>query len=206
MRNILFLLTLSLCLAGCADKPFYVAELGTAGSTTGEHGIDRMSIDDVLGGGAGFGYGAISGYPGKIADIGKMGVPKHIEGNWAKFEDKIDKFYRISAQIDSELAEKKIRTMQNYYENFSNNRPAMQVVVDSERVRVFFSPGCYELYDDCTPKKNADPNGYVVRTPDEGSDVVVLFDGKGEYSPIPFPGTRFDEPRFYPSGYDANQK
>ena len=201
MRNILILLILSLSLTGCADEPFYVAELGTAGSTTGKHGIARMSIDDVLGGGGGFGYGAISGYPGAIADIGRMGVPKHIEGNWIKIEDELLKFYKISAPIDSSLAEKKIRTMQNYYENFSTNSSAIQAVVDSDRVRVFFSPGCYELYDDCTPKKNADPNGYVERTPDKGSDIVVLFDGKGEYSPRPFPGTQFDQPRFYPPGY-----
>ncbi|MFA9396092.1 MAG: hypothetical protein ACERJ1_15495 [Halodesulfovibrio sp.] len=201
MRNILILLILSLCLTGCADEPFYIAEIGNAGSTTGKHGIARMSIDDVLGGGGGFGYGAISGYPGKFADIGKMGVPKHIEGNWIKIEDDLLKFYKISAQIDSELAEKKIRTIQNYYKNFSNNWAIMQVVVDSERVRVFYTPFCVDTSSDCTPKKNADPNGWVTKSPKDITDIVVLFDGKGKYSPRPFPGTQFDQPRFYPPGY-----
>ena len=205
MRNILILLVMSLSLTGCADEPFYVANIGHAGSTTGKHGIARMSIEDVLGGGAGFGYGATNGYPGKSADIGKMGIPKHIEGNWIKIEGKLLKFYKISAQIDSRLAEKKIRTMQNYYKNFSRTRPPMQVVVDSERVRIFYTLLCVNTSSDCTPKKNADPNGWVTRSPNNITDIVVLFDGKGEYSPIPFPGTRFDEPRFYPPGYDANQ-
>jgi hypothetical protein len=47
------------------------------------------------------------------------------------------------------------------------------------------------MYDDCTPKQGADPNGWVVRSPKNQTDVVVLFDGQGESSPIPFPNTFF---------------
>jgi hypothetical protein len=52
----------------------------------------------------------VNGYPGASADIGRMGVPKHIEGYWSKQNPNARgyvAFYRISANIDSELAEKK---------------------------------------------------------------------------------------------------
>jgi hypothetical protein len=66
-----------------------------------------------------------------------------------------------------------------------------EVIVDGPRVRVFYSKSCVDMYDDCTPKQGADPNGWVVRSPKNQTDVVVLFDGQGESSPIPFPNTFF---------------
>jgi hypothetical protein len=99
----LFLIT------ACEEKPFYVASIGNAGSLDGPYSMGSISVADVLGDGGGFGYGAVNGYPGKSADIGRMGVPKHIEGYWAKkyLEGGFQYYYRISADIDSELAEKK---------------------------------------------------------------------------------------------------
>jgi hypothetical protein len=105
-----------------------------------------------------------------------MGVPNHIEGCWANHVEERSKFYKISVPIDSDLAEKKIRTMQNYYKNYSTIWPVMQVIVDS-----VYSLACFNRTDDCTPKKNADPNHWVQRAPNGLTDVVVLFDGKGEY-------------------------
>jgi hypothetical protein len=93
-------------LTGCEEKPFYVANIGNGGSLDGPYYLVSISIGDVLGGG-GFGYGAVDGYPGKSADIGRMGIPKHIEGFWVKGWYKEEAYYRISADIDSELAEKK---------------------------------------------------------------------------------------------------
>lgn len=200
MRKIAYILTLLLLLTGCSDEPFTIAEIGHAGSTSGDHSIKLLSLRDVLGGGGGFGYGAVNGYPGASADIGKMGVPKHIEGYWAKYKNKsgLAPFYKISSSIDSELAEKKIRTLQNYYRNYSTDG-VVQILVDYERVRVLYSLVCVDRYDDCTPKKNADPNHWVQRSPKDITDVVVLFDGEGESSPIPFPDSPYDQQRFYPS-------
>jgi hypothetical protein len=108
--KLLFVLTALLFLSACEEKPFYVANIGNGGSLDGPYIIGPISVADILGGGGGFGYGAVNGYPGKSADIGRMGVPKHIEGYWSKQNPNARgyvAFYRISADIDSELAEKK---------------------------------------------------------------------------------------------------
>lgn len=200
MHKTLYILALLLLLTGCSEEPFCVAKLGNAGSTTGKHSIKLLSVSDVLGGGGSFAYGSVDGYPGASADIGGMGIPNHIEGYWAKYKKSgLASFYEISDTIDCDLAEKKIRTMQNYYENHSTVWPVMQVLVDGKRVRVLYSLVCVNRYDDCTPKKNADPNHWVQRSPRDITDVVVLFDGEGESSPIPFPDSPYDQPRFYPS-------
>ncbi|MFT6404453.1 MAG: hypothetical protein ACJA2U_000804 [Marinomonas primoryensis] len=107
-KRLLTLITLIL-LSACEEKPFYVANIGNAGSLDGPYSMGSISVSDVLGGGGGFGYGAVNGYPGASADIGRMGAPKHIEGYWAKKDPEggFQYYYRISADIDSELAEKK---------------------------------------------------------------------------------------------------
>ncbi len=191
--KLLLILTTLLMLTGCEKKPFYVASIGNAGSSDGQYGIRDMSVSDVLGGGAGFGYGAVNGYPGASADIGRMGVPNHIEGFWAKYEEDATTYFRISADIDSELAEKKIRTLRNYYQNFKGKTGSMQVLVERERVRIFYTLYCSPSYDDCTPKPNADPNHWVEKAPESVRNVVVLFDGKGEMSPTPFPDSPYDD-------------
>ena len=107
--KLLLILATLLILTGCEEKSFYVASIGNAGSLDGPYSMAEISVADVLGGGGGFGYGAVNGYPGASADIGRMGVPKHIEGYWAKKypEGGFQYYYKISADIDSELAEKK---------------------------------------------------------------------------------------------------
>ncbi|AWY00320.1 hypothetical protein A8139_10140 [Marinomonas primoryensis] len=108
--KLLFVLTALHFLSACEEKSFYVANIGNAGSLDGPYYLVSISVSDVLGGGGGFGYGAVNGYPGASADIGRMGVPKHIEGYWSKQNPNARgyvAFYRISADIDSELAEKK---------------------------------------------------------------------------------------------------
>ena len=190
----LFILTTLLFLVGCKEKPFYVASIGNAGSLDGPYSMAKISVADVLGGGGGFGYGAVNGYPGASADIGRMGVPKHIEGYWAKKypEGGFQYYYKISADIDSELAEKKIRTLQNYYQNFKSNKGRIQVVVEKSRVQVIYTQGCYAYRMDCSIKEGSDPNHWVVRSPSDSTEVVVLFDGKGESSATPFPDSPYD--------------
>ncbi|WP_186294857.1 hypothetical protein, partial [Vibrio algivorus] len=149
---------------------------------------------------ADLGYGAVAGYPGASASIG-IGVPKHINAAWGLLNKRkegqtgkvgFEAYYRIDADIDSELAKKKIETLQSYYKNFGTSLAAMQVTVDKEKIYVFFTLNCFAKSDDCTPKDNADPNGYVVKAPRGSRQVVVLFEGEGEVSSTPFKGTSFD--------------
>ena len=193
MNKLLLILITLLMLTGCEKKPFYVASIGNAGSLDGQYGIRDMSVSDVLGGGAGFGYGAVNGYPGASADIGRMGVPNHIEGFWAKYEEDATTYFRISADIDSELAEKKIRTLRNYYQEYKRDMGVMQVEVEEERIRVFYTLKCFSRVNNCSAKENADPQGWVKKSPRDVTDVVVLFDGKGEMSLTPFPDSPYDE-------------
>ncbi|PTP78333.1 hypothetical protein [Vibrio splendidus] len=177
-------------LSGCQEEqPLIKATIGNAGSISGNYGIRDVAIQTTGGGWTGFGYGGVNGYPGASADIGKMGVPKYIKGIWRK--GRSDKgetltYYRIDAPIDSELAEKKMRTLQHYYKDYQPNRASMQVIVDEERIQVMFTVGCYSYRMDCSPSEVADPNGWVVMNPSSTTEVVVLFDGKGESSPVPF--------------------
>ncbi|WP_339719617.1 hypothetical protein [Marinomonas primoryensis] len=194
--KLLFVLTALLFLSACEEKPFYVANIGNGGSLDGPYVIGPISVADVLGGGGGFGYGAVNGYPGASADIGRMGVPKHIEGYWAKQNPNARgyvAFYRISADIDSELAEKKIRTLRSYYKHYERNMGVMQVEVEAENIRVYYTLKCFSRVNDCSSQANSDPNHWVVRSPTNTTEVVVLFDGKGEMSPMPFPDSPYDE-------------
>ena len=192
MNKLFLILTTLLMLTGCEEKPFYVASIGNAGSLDGPYYLVSISVSDVLGGGGGFGYGAVNGYPGKSADIGRMGVPKHIEGFWVKGWNKEEAYYRISADIDSELAEKKIRTLRNYYQEYKRDMGVMQVEVEEERIRVFYTLKCFSRVNNCSAKENADPNGWVVYSPNKTTHVVVLFDGKGEMSLTPFPDSPYE--------------
>ena len=183
------LLIAMVALSGCQkEQPLIKASIGNAGSLSGFYGIRDVAIQTTGGGWTGFGYGAVNGYPGKSADIGKMGIPAHIKGTWRKgwsYDDELV-YYRIDAPIDAELAEKKIRTLQNYYKDYQPTRGSMQVIVDEERIQVMFTVGCYSYRMDCSPSEDADPNGWVVMNPSSTTEVVVLFDGKGESSPVPF--------------------
>jgi hypothetical protein len=194
----LFVLTALLFLSACEEKPFYVANIGNGGSLDGPYYLVSISISDVLGGGGGFGYGTVDGYPGASADIGRMGVPKHIEGYWSKQNPNARgyvAFYRISADIDSELAEKKIRTLRNYYKHYQRYMGVMQVEVEveTENIRVYYTLKCFSRVNDCSSKKNSDPNHWVVRSPTNTTEVVVLFDGKGEMSSTPFPDSQYED-------------
>ncbi|MFA1563342.1 hypothetical protein [Aliivibrio fischeri] len=88
-------------------------------------------------------------------------------------------------------AEAKMKLMDNYYQNFDRNYGSMQVIVDGPRIRIFYTKECFSKFDDCTPKKGIDPNGWVIKSPKNTTDVVVLFDGIGESSKTPFPNTEF---------------
>ncbi|AWX98931.1 hypothetical protein A8139_02165 [Marinomonas primoryensis] len=174
-----------------------VAQNGNGGSLDGAYNLSDIWVTSVNGGRAGFGYGAVNGYPGKSASIG-IGVPRHIKGYWAKENEEgpgFQSYYRISADIDSVLAEKKIRTLQNYYQTFKSNWGRMQVEVEQSRLMVLYTQGCYDNRVDCSVRENADPNGYVIRSPSDTIDVVALFDGQGESSLTPFPGSPYDERR-----------
>ncbi|MEZ8197186.1 hypothetical protein [Vibrio splendidus] len=178
-------------LSGCQEEqPLIKATIGNAGSISGNYGIRDVAIQTTGGGWTGFGYGGVNGYPRASADIGKMGVPKYIKGTWRK--GRSDKgetltYYRIDAPIDAELAEKKMRTLQNYYAYYQPTYGSMQVVVDEDRIQVMYTFACVSRTRDCTSREGSDPNGWIERSPQNGvTEVVVLFDGKGESSPVPF--------------------
>lgn len=162
-------------------------KIGNAGGLNGRYVIDDLWVQTIGGGWVGFNYGAVSGYPGKSADIGGMGVPAHINGTWSKgWDNEDDVYYRIDAPIDAALAEQKIRTLNHYYKSFKRRYGVMQVIVEQERLRVFYTRKCHVPFDDCSAKEGSDPKGWVQRSPTDSTDVVVLFDGKGETSPTPF--------------------
>ncbi|MDK9790031.1 hypothetical protein [Vibrio sp. D431a] len=205
----LTVLGLTVLMTGCGKEsaPKTVASIGQAGSLGGYYGISRMVVGDINGGGAGFGYGSVSGCCAS-ASIG-IGVPSSIEGEWRsgwtsdkskeewreKWEPRRGEFpesptwYRIKSTIDSEQAEKKILTMNRYYKNHTAN-PVMRVLVDGDKVMLFYGLSCTpELNDDCTVRENADPNGWVITSPNskhKGATVVKLFEGKGESSTSPY--------------------
>ena len=184
------LLIAMVALSGCQeDQPLIKATIGNAGSFSDFYIMSDVSIQTTGGGWTGFSYGAVNGYPGASADIGKMGVPSHIKGTWSKgwsYDDELV-YYRIDAAIDAELAEKKMRTLQNYYAYYQPTHGSMQVIVDEERIQVMYTFACVSRTRDCTPEKGSDPNGWIERSPQNGvTEVVVLFDGKGESSPVPF--------------------
>ena len=199
--RIISALGLSLSLLSCSHDSGSIARMGNAGSISGPYWVGPITITDTGGVMAGFGYGAVWGYPGASADIGGIGIPAHIEGYWSREEIKkngkrgaIVEEYHISAPIDSELAAKKVHTMRNYYQNYQRDKGGIIVTVDHERVRVFYSLFCYSSSSDCTPKPNADPNGWIIESPSHIKNVVLLFDGKGESSPTPFPGSPYAKP------------
>ena len=177
-------------LSGCQEEqPLIKATIGNAGSLSDFYIMSDVSIQTTGGGWTGFSYGAVNGYPGKSADIGKMGVPAHIKGVWSKgwsYDDELV-YYRIDAPIDAELAEKKMRSLQNYYAYYQPTHGSMQVIVDEERIQVMYTFACVSRTRDCTSREGSDPNSWIKRSPQNGvTEVVVLFDGKGESSPVPF--------------------
>ncbi|WP_202604038.1 hypothetical protein [Photobacterium halotolerans] len=182
-------------LSACSFTPYSpkIAEIGNAGSTTGPHIIKRMTVTDTNSGRSSFAYGAVSSYPGASADIGRIGIPKKVEGYWSKGWDEYEEYYYISSLIDSKLAENKIDTLRDYYKNHGDYMAAMVLAVDGPRVRLIYTLNCFAKFNDCAPRKNADPNGWVVRSPDDTTEVVVLFDGTGEASDTPFPGSPYDK-------------
>ncbi|MBC5832293.1 hypothetical protein [Vibrio metschnikovii] len=194
-KNSLYLI-LFFSLWGCGPEP-YVVDVGlTNGSTTGRHIVPRMTITTVSEGKVNFAMGSVGGYPGAHSSGGRMDAPAYIEGEWAKGNPTpssgLVSYHRISAAIPKD-AEAKMKVMDNYYKNFKRDYGSMQVIVDGPRVRVFYTKGCSITLNDCTPKKNGDPNGWVVKDPKGTRDVVVLFDGIGESSATPFPDTHFSE-------------
>ncbi|UTM59301.1 hypothetical protein L4174_021605 [Photobacterium sp. CCB-ST2H9] len=193
----LFIAIVLFSLAGCSSfgGTKTVARIGNAGSLDGRYILKRILLQDARGAWVNFGYGAVSGYPGASSDIGAISYPQNIEGFWSKGWDKNEKYFKISAPIDLELARQKIDTLRDYYVDFHAYRATVTVAVDGPRIRVFYSMNCFPYYDECTPRKNADPNGWVVSSPTGSTDVVLLFDGIGESSDTPFPGSPYDKKR-----------
>lgn len=190
-----FLLLVVFSILGCTPEP-YSAKVGfNNGSTTGKHSVYQMTLTTVSGGQANLSMGGVSSYPGASSSGGRMDTPAHIEGRWDEGwsdEDKTSStpHHRISADIPKN-AEAKMKLMDDYYQNLDRDYGSMQVIVDGPRVRLFYTKDCSSTLDDCTPKKNIDPNGWVVKGPKGIRDVVVLFDGIGESSKTPFSNADF---------------
>ncbi|MCG2838000.1 hypothetical protein L6J37_14270 [Photobacterium sp. WH77] len=197
MNSKLFIIPMICCLfTGCSITSASNASIGNAGSTTGYHSIRVMNVKDTTGANAGFGYGALSSYPGKSADIGSIGIPMYVDGYWAKYnadKDGFAAFYRISKTIDSNLAKQKIETLRNYYKNHKTFNTSMHLIVDGPRVRLYYTMNCFSYRMDCSPKENADPNGWVIHQSNDATQLVLLFDGTGEASDTPFPGSPYDK-------------
>ena len=198
-------------LNGCFEsKPVSVASIGNAGSLGSPHFIGDMWVSDIYGGGASFAYGSVQGCCAS-SSIG-IGIPSAIKGQWengvgggssrekwkkrwqpewGNFDENYDtKWYRIDDVIDSDLAKKKIETMNHYYPNFKTNG-VMQVLVNKEQVLLLYKYSCNpnREHNDCTIRENADPNGWVKTAPYSktgNTKVVILYDGKGEVSDKPF--------------------
>ncbi|KDM89798.1 hypothetical protein [Photobacterium galatheae] len=182
-------------LAGCSSfgETKTIARIGNAGSLDGRYILKRIFIQDARGAWVNFGYGAVNGYSGASSDIGAISYPQYIEGFWSKGWDKSERYFKISAPIDLELAKQKIDTLRDYYVDFHDFIAALIVTVDGPRIRVFYTMNCFYEYDECTPRKSADPNGWVVPSSHGLNDVVLLFDGIGESSDTPFPGSPYDK-------------
>lgn len=196
--SILFISLISLF--ACSEESSQnrvIASISTAGSLDGPYSLSSIRVSDISGGSSGFSFGAVSSFPGATADVGGIGIPAHIEGYWAKKgvpEAKAHtRYFHISSPINSELARKKVETLEAYYKNFESPYSLVQFVVNGERAMLLFSLGCNSKLADCTPHENADPNGWVVKDPKGGADVVVLFDGIGESSATAFPKSPFDK-------------
>ncbi|GAB6261200.1 hypothetical protein [Photobacterium sp. R1] len=187
----LFLLALMLTLAGCSSfgETKTIAKIGNAGSLDGPYYLKRIYIQDTRGAWVNFGYGSVGGYPGASSDIGAISYPKFIKGFWSKGRNVDEKYFKISAPIDLELARQKIDTLRDYYEDYYDVLATVTVAVDGARIRVFYSLNCFDMDSNCTPRQNADPNGWVTREPDGATESVLLFDGIGESSDTPFPGS-----------------
>ncbi|WP_394211003.1 hypothetical protein [Enterovibrio calviensis] len=203
MRKFISLLLLGslISLSACSEYKTTnraIAGLANAGSLDGPYVLSSIRVTDSSGGGSGFGFGAVSSFPGASADIGGIGIPAYIEGYWSK-EDPNTKgfsdYFHISSPIDSELARQKVETLENYYEDFGRHSAAVQFVVDGPRAMLLLSLKCYTSSKECTPRENADPNNWVVKDPKGYTDVVVLFDGVGETSPTAFPESPLDKRR-----------
>ncbi|WP_330961826.1 hypothetical protein [Photobacterium sp. 53610] len=189
-----FLLALMLTLAGCSSfgETKTIARIGNAGSLDGPYYLKRIFIQDTRGAWVNFGYGSVGGYPGASSDIGAISYPQFIKGFWSKGRNVDEKYFKISAPIDLELAKQKIDTLRDYYVDYHNYTAAMIVAVDGPRIQVFYTMHCYAKFSGCIPRENADPNGWVIRSPDNTTEVVLLFDGIGESSDTPFPGSPYD--------------
>jgi hypothetical protein len=79
MAKFLSVLLVCLVLAACDGKPYYVANIGNAGSLDGPYSLRSISAADVLGGEGG--YGAVNGYPGASVDVAKHSyIPRQLIG------------------------------------------------------------------------------------------------------------------------------
>ncbi|MGF1740685.1 hypothetical protein L4C34_06335 [Vibrio profundum] len=193
----LLILILGILLTACslanrqpgADQKF-IARTGAAGSLHGPHYIARMLVTDTNGWVTGLGYGAVNGEALALADIA-IGVPKAIQGYWKKESGRGD-YYKINGKVNSKLASEKVKALQQYYKNYHQGG-MLAVTVDGPHVSLYYTLSCSPLYDDCTPRENADPNHYIVHSKKYGTNRVVLFSGVGFASKTAFPNTPFDK-------------
>jgi hypothetical protein len=65
--------------------------------------------------------------------------------------------------------------------------------VEAENIRVYYTLKCFSRVNDCSSQANSDTNHWVVRSPTNTTEVVALFDGKGEMSSTPFLDSPYDE-------------
>ncbi|MEZ8082732.1 hypothetical protein [Enterovibrio norvegicus] len=194
----LFLSLFGLHISGCSEEINSVpnAKFGNAGSLDGRYSIRDVLITDTSGASSNLGYGSVSSYPGASAGMSGLGIPAHVSGYWSKPSDTSPSpvaYYHLDSKIDSELAKQKIETLKAAYTKFNDKPGTLQVVVDKNNMQVLYTFKCFDVYDDCEKKEEADPNGWIQPSPDGNTDVVVLFSGEGEVSPTAFPASPYDK-------------
>ena len=78
--RIISALGLSLSLLSCSHDSGSIAKIGNAGSISGPYWVGPITITDTGGGMAGFGYGAVWGYPGKVRISVGLASPLILKG------------------------------------------------------------------------------------------------------------------------------
>ncbi|PMN95100.1 hypothetical protein [Enterovibrio norvegicus] len=184
--------------SGCSDDSVPRAKFGNAGSIDGGYDIREMLITDTSGGFSDFAYGYTSSYPGASASISGLGIPNHVSGHWSKQPENELRpagYYKLDSVIDSKIAEQKIETLKNAYVSFEKDYATVQIVVNKSNLQVLYTFKCFTVREDCSKKAGSDPNGWIVKSPNGSTDVVVLFSGEGEASTKPFPTSPYDNRR-----------
>jgi len=144
---------------------------------------------------AGFGYGAVNGYPGASAKH-RHRRSRHIKGYLGKKLWRgpgFQSYYRISADIDSVLSQKKIPVrLQTITKPCESNGTQCKIEVEQQNlVPLYPRAACNRV--DCSVRENADPKWLCYSfTVWHDWMWLPLFDGRGESSLTTFSASPYE--------------